>query len=534
MKNYQGGLDMDTKVKTSSGAPSVLRWHIERFKSISQFKIVLTIVVLLLVLGGQKGFAQGVGISEVSIVPDPSSILDLQSIQRGFLTPRMSEVQRDAIGVPATGLIIYNTTTNKLNIYDGAVWRVLFSGNIGINDIFGTADRITIDKTDVANPIINIANNYAGQASITTLGTITTGTWNASTVDVQYGGTGLSSITANNLLYGNGIGPVSLLAPSGTSGTVLMNTAAGAPSWSLLTDLPSTAGVLPIANGGTNSGTALAGSSIMISDGTSILQGDAGTSTTVLHGNATGVPTYGQVVSSDIQNETILSEDITDGTIVNVDVNAGAAIAGTKIDPDFGAQNVITTGTLAAGATTVTGNIAVTGTVDGRDVATDGTNQDALQTLSGVVAGDPDLGTFTGTTISDDVTVKAALQELEIATETGLAQDLNDAYLNGNTITTDATGNVIIAGTQALEVTATGGIIANTADINAGTIDNTVIGGATAAAGTFTTVNAGTSVTTADLTATGTVDLGTDEIESVEITDGTIVNVDVNAGAAIA
>jgi hypothetical protein len=39
---------------------------------------------------------------------------------------------------------------------------------------------------------------------------------------------------------------------------------------------------------------------------------------------------------------------ILDGTILNADVNASAAIAGTKISPDFGAQNIVTTGTNTA------------------------------------------------------------------------------------------------------------------------------------------------------------------------------------------
>jgi hypothetical protein len=54
-------------------------------------------------------------------------------------------------------------------------------------------------------------------------------------------------------------------------------------------------GTLPVANGGTNSSTALSGSSIVISNGTGIVQGSAGTTTTVLHGNASGAPTYGAV-----------------------------------------------------------------------------------------------------------------------------------------------------------------------------------------------------------------------------------------------
>jgi len=53
--------------------------------------------------------------------------------------------------------------------------------------------------------------------------------------------------------------------------------------------------VLPIGSGGTNSLTALSGSSIMISNGSAVVQGAAGTTTTVLHGNAAGAPTYAAV-----------------------------------------------------------------------------------------------------------------------------------------------------------------------------------------------------------------------------------------------
>ena len=45
---------------------------------------------------------------------------------------------------------------------------------------------------------------------------------------------------------------------------------------------------------------------------------------------------------------TVTSTMISDGTIVNADVNASAAIAGTKIDPDFGSQTVETTGVFSA------------------------------------------------------------------------------------------------------------------------------------------------------------------------------------------
>ena len=45
---------------------------------------------------------------------------------------------------------------------------------------------------------------------------------------------------------------------------------------------------------------------------------------------------------------TVASTNIVDGTIVNTDINASAAIAGTKVSPDFGSQNIVTTGTASA------------------------------------------------------------------------------------------------------------------------------------------------------------------------------------------
>jgi hypothetical protein len=79
-------------------------------------------------------------------------------------------------------------------------------------------------------------------------------------------------------------------------------------------------------------------------------------------------------------NTKIVSANIEDGTIVNADVNDSAAIAGTKITPNFGSQNVVTTGTAGTGNLTVGGTITVSGTVDGRDVAADGTKLDTIET----------------------------------------------------------------------------------------------------------------------------------------------------------
>ena len=53
---------------------------------------------------------------------NPSAKLDIASTTSGFLPPRMTTIQRDAISTPATGLVIYNTTTNVLNFHNGGSW----------------------------------------------------------------------------------------------------------------------------------------------------------------------------------------------------------------------------------------------------------------------------------------------------------------------------------------------------------------------------------------------------------------------------
>jgi hypothetical protein len=61
-----------------------------------------------------------VGIGTLS--PISSAILDLSSTTRGFLPPRMTTTERNAIASPVAGLMIYNTTTNLINVYNGTIW----------------------------------------------------------------------------------------------------------------------------------------------------------------------------------------------------------------------------------------------------------------------------------------------------------------------------------------------------------------------------------------------------------------------------
>jgi hypothetical protein len=64
--------------------------------------------------------AGNVGIGTSS--PDASALLDVTSTVGGVLFPRMTSTQRDAIGSPANGLVLYNTTTDKLQVRAGGSW----------------------------------------------------------------------------------------------------------------------------------------------------------------------------------------------------------------------------------------------------------------------------------------------------------------------------------------------------------------------------------------------------------------------------
>lgn len=79
-------------------------------------------VVLILT----KNSNVGIGTS----YPHLSSILELNSTTQGFLPPRMTYAQRDAIVNPAAGLIIFNTEMQCLNYFNGTYWNTL-CGNVG-------------------------------------------------------------------------------------------------------------------------------------------------------------------------------------------------------------------------------------------------------------------------------------------------------------------------------------------------------------------------------------------------------------------
>jgi hypothetical protein len=140
-------------------------------------------------------------------------------------------------------------------------------------------------------------------------------------------------------------------------------------------------------------------------------------------------------------------------TKASIDKNGNLTASLTAIDDvPIGA----TTPSTGAFTTLSATNITVTGTVDGRDVAADGTKLDGIEALADV-------------TDTANVTAAGALMDSEL-TDIAAVKALDQGVA-----TTDSPSFA--------------GATLTTADINGGTIDGSVIGGATAAAGTFTALS---------------------------------------------
>ena len=152
------------------------------------------------------------------------------------------------------------------------------------------------------------------------------------------------------------------------------------------------------------------------------------------------------IQASDIKDGAITSAKITDGAIVNADVNASAAIAGTKVAPDFGSQNIATTGTINNLTTT---ELAI---LDGATVSTAELNK-----LDGVTASTSEINILDGVTstatelnILDGVTASTAeINKLDGVTAS--TSELN--ILDGVTATTT-------------ELNIIDGVTATTAELN--------------------------------------------------------------------
>ena len=87
-----------------------------------------SIALLLSILGLNNTFAQQkAGISEISITPDVTSILEIYSTSKGILMPRLTTAQRNAIITPTIGLLVLDTEEACFMFYSSfsSAWQSL-------------------------------------------------------------------------------------------------------------------------------------------------------------------------------------------------------------------------------------------------------------------------------------------------------------------------------------------------------------------------------------------------------------------------
>jgi len=113
----------------------------------------------------QSDGSLGIGTS----TPDASSLLDIKSTAKGFLAPRMTQTQRDAIASPATGLLVYQTNnTPGFYYYTGLTWTAVKSssssgGGWSLTGNAGTTPGTNfIGTTDAQSLEFKINNQRAG------------------------------------------------------------------------------------------------------------------------------------------------------------------------------------------------------------------------------------------------------------------------------------------------------------------------------------------------------------------------------------
>ena len=137
----------------------------------------------------------------------------------GVNATKLTSAQIAALPNPQAGQIVYQTDgITGLYVYDGSSW----SKAGGLSSVVGTTNRITVTGGNT----IDIASTYVGQTSITTLVTITTGTW---TGIIGQATMTLGSDATGDIYYRNSGGNLTRLG-IGSSGQVL-GVSGGLPAW---------------------------------------------------------------------------------------------------------------------------------------------------------------------------------------------------------------------------------------------------------------------------------------------------------------
>ena len=177
-------------------------------------KLVSFIALLLLITN--VVFAQ-VSISTDNSAPTNSAMLDVKSSNKGFLPPRMTQSERNAIASPATGLMIFQTdNTPGYYYYNGTSWELIAASSHYIGELFGGGIVFWVDNTGEHGLIVSLVDLSASwdwsNITGTQIGPTAESTWNGQGNSAAImGQTGHANSAAklcddySNVDYGTGI-----------------------------------------------------------------------------------------------------------------------------------------------------------------------------------------------------------------------------------------------------------------------------------------------------------------------------------------
>ena len=127
-------------------------------------RILIAIAATLLSL---QIFAQIQNVGIGTSAPDSSAMLHVESTDKGMLIPRMTTAERNAITVPATGLLVYDTETGSFWYYEDNVWNEIAIPRLQTDS--GTDDTtISIPDNDPTGIISTITLSDPGTISAST------------------------------------------------------------------------------------------------------------------------------------------------------------------------------------------------------------------------------------------------------------------------------------------------------------------------------------------------------------------------------
>jgi hypothetical protein len=166
---------------------------------------------------------------------------------------------------------------------------------------------IAIAGSQITSGTVDSARISGSYTGITGVGTLTAGTWNATTISAAYGGTGLTSYTTGDLLYASGSTTLAALADVATGNALISGGVGANPSYGKIGLTTHVSGTLPIANGGTNGTAVPTAGALAYGTGTEYAFTAAGTSNQILISNGTSAPSWSNQSSLAVGSATNLA-----------------------------------------------------------------------------------------------------------------------------------------------------------------------------------------------------------------------------------